>query len=43
LIDADASVPYLIDENTGVSLGESEKIVAYLFEEYGGYVRRAEA
>jgi anaphase-promoting complex subunit 7 len=43
LIDADASVPYLIDENTGVSLGESDKIVAYLFEEYGGYVRRAEA
>ena len=37
-IDADASVPYLVDENTGVSLGESEKIVKYLFETYGGYV-----
>ena len=37
-IDADASVPYLVDENTGVSLGESDKIVKYLFETYGGYV-----
>ena len=43
LIDPDASVPYLIDEGTGVRLGESEKIVAYLFEEYGGYAGRAEA
>ena len=37
-IDADASVPYLVDGNTGGSLGESEKIVKYLFETYGGYV-----
>ena len=36
-IDANASVPYLIDENTGVRLGESDRIVAYLFETYGGY------
>jgi len=36
-IDANASVPYLIDENTGVSLGESDQIIEYLFKEYGGY------
>ena len=31
-----ASVPYLVDPNTGKSMGESEEIVAYLFEQYGG-------
>ena len=35
-IDADASVPYLVDENTGVSLGESEKIVKYRSRRTGG-------
>ena len=42
-IDADASVPYLVDENTGVRLGESDRIVAYLFETYGGRAGGAEA
>tara|TARA_B110000503_G_scaffold139569_1_gene228274 strand:- start:1206 stop:1397 length:192 start_codon:yes stop_codon:yes gene_type:complete len=37
-IDANASVPYLIDKKTGTSLGESDEIVAYLFREYGGFV-----
>lgn len=29
------TVPYLVDEGRGVSLFESERIVAYLFEHYG--------
>ena len=31
-----ASVPYLVDPNTGQNVGESEEIVAYLFKTYGG-------
>ena len=31
-----ASVPYLVDPNTGQNMGESEEIVAYLFKTYGG-------
>jgi hypothetical protein len=27
---------YWVDPNTGVQLGESEEIVAYLFNTYGG-------
>ena len=30
-----ASVPYLVDPNTGRGVGESEEIVAYLFQTYG--------
>ena len=30
-----ASVPYLVDPNTGQNVGESEEIVAYLFKTYG--------
>ena len=36
-IDQDAAVPYLIDTKTGTQLGESEDIIAYLFQKYGGY------
>ena len=28
-------MPYLVDPNTGRGVGESEEIVAYLFETYG--------
>ena len=35
-LDPGASVPYLIDPNTGTKLGESEEIVGYLFRTYGG-------
>ena len=38
-----SSVPYLVDPNTGESLGESEEIVAYLFRQYGGYTGDAES
>ena len=31
-----ASVPYLVDPNTGQNVSESEEIVAYLFKTYGG-------
>ena len=31
-----ASVPYLVEPNTGQNVGESEEIVAYLFKTYGG-------
>ena len=31
-----ASVPYLVDPNTGQNVGESEEIVAYLFKTNGG-------
>ena len=31
-----ASVPYLVDPNTGQNVGESEEIVAYLCKTYGG-------
>ena len=34
-LDEGASVPYLVDPNTGVRMGESEEIVKYLFETYG--------
>ena len=27
-------VPYLVDHNTGVAMGESEEIVKYLFDTY---------
>jgi hypothetical protein len=30
-----AQVPYLVDPNTGTSIGDSEKIVEYLFKTYG--------
>ena len=34
-LDEGASVPYLVDPNTGVRMGESEEILKYLFETYG--------
>lgn len=30
-----ARIPYLVDPNTGVALGESADIVRYLFDTYG--------
>ena len=34
-------MPYLEDPNTGVKMGESDAIVAYLFETYGGKTAEA--
>ena len=36
-----ATVPYLEDPNTGFKMGESDAIVAYLFETYGGKTAEA--
>ncbi len=33
-IAPDASVPFLVDRNTGQQVGESEAIVEYLFKNY---------
>lgn len=35
-LDASASVPFVVDPNTGTQLGESDAIVEYLFRTYGG-------
>ncbi|CAM6007757.1 unnamed protein product [Sphagnum balticum] len=35
-IAGSTKVPFLVDPNTGVSMGESKDIIAYLFQTYGG-------
>ena len=34
IADPRHKVPYLVDPNTGVSMGDSEAIIKYLFETY---------
>jgi glutathione S-transferase len=34
-LSGDRKIPYLVDGNTGTQLGESHRIVEYLFERYG--------
>ena len=37
------TAPFLVDANTGMSMGESADIVQYLIDTYGGEPRRADS